>query len=90
MNPLRKLLAVTIALGAAVLAVAPAAAQGWNDDGWRERQDRGYDQGPYRREGYRHYGYEDDGVDTGITDIAICPPGYHLGRTPGLCWPNRH
>jgi hypothetical protein len=79
MTALRNVLA-TAALGV-VMAAAPAQAQGWRDDGyrhhWRDRSERHYDR-PYRN-------YD---VDAGVTDIAICPPGYRLGRSGRLCWPD--
>jgi hypothetical protein len=77
----------TLAFAAGALALsaaAPAFAQGWADpgyaSGWHDGQGRGYGPAPY--------GYSAYGVDTGVTDIAVCPPGYHLGRAPGLCWPD--
>ena len=83
--------AASAALGVAALAAGPAAAQGWyyNDGygpGWHSP---GGDWGPYR--GYNgpgpgYYGYPD--VNAGVTDFAICPDGYHLGRSGRLCWPD--
>jgi hypothetical protein len=83
MNRLRKFLAVaatSAALGVAAFAAVPAAAQGWADDGPPPGRD------PYQRPPpWGPYGYE---TDAGVMDIAICPPGYHLGRSGRLCWPN--
>jgi len=86
--------AASAALGVVAFAASPATAQGWyyNDGygpGWRSPDPRG-DSGPYRGydygPGYGYYGYP--GVDAGITDFAICPGGYHLGRSGRLCWPD--
>ena len=86
MSSLRKVAPVAVALAFAALTVVPAAAQDWRDDGYP----------PY---GYEHnwrsgawddrprYGY-DDGFDTGIREYAVCPAGYHLGRSGRLCWPD--
>jgi hypothetical protein len=81
MTAVCKVLAGAVALGV-VLAAAPASAQGWNDDGYRH----GWRDGPspYYEGGPRG----DYGVDAGVTDIAICPRGFHLGRSGRLCWPN--
>jgi hypothetical protein len=80
MTAFRNVLTAAAALGV-VIAAAPAQAQGWYDDGYnhhrRHHPERYYDR-PYR-------GYD---VDAGVTDIAICPPGYHLGRSGRLCWPD--
>ena len=74
--------AAATALGGAALA-SPASAQGWHGEsyGWRDHgwRDDGWRQRPYDN------GY---GVDAGETDIAICPQGYHLGRSARLCWPD--
>jgi hypothetical protein len=87
MAALRKILAGAAALGA-VLAAAPAGAQGWYGDGyrdhWRDRPAPIYEGMPYYGDPY----YGNYGVDAGVTDIAICPRGYHLGRSGRLCWPN--
>jgi hypothetical protein len=95
-NSLRKLLALAAALGMSALVAGPAIAQGWQDryydgpsPGWNDPYYRTQDWGPYGRDGYRPYADGDYGFDTGIRDIAVCPPGYHLGRSPGLCWPDR-
>jgi len=76
--------AAATALGAAALVSPPASAQGWygNGYGWR---DRGWRDDGWRDRHYGNYGY---GIDAGETDIAICPPGYHLGRSARLCWPD--
>ena len=82
MNALGKIIAVAVPLALGVtLAAEPASAQGWRDndyarDNWRYRDAPGYGWGsnPYY------------GVDAGVTDIAICPDGYHLGRSGRLCW----
>jgi len=84
MYALRKILsaAVPFALGVA-LAASPAAAQGWRDNGYAR------DDGRYRAP--PAYGWGADpyyGVDAGVTDIAICPSRYHLGRSGRLCWPD--
>ncbi len=94
MNATPKILAAA-ALGLTVLGASAASAQGWNDDGYGPggrqmpswaagardyNNNNGYDGGWRRGPGY--------GYDTGITDVAVCPPGYHLGRRPGLCWPD--
>ena len=34
------------------------------------------------------YGYGDPAWRSGASQIAICPPGYHLGRDARLCWPD--
>jgi hypothetical protein len=80
MTMLRKALAGAAALGV-VLAVAPAGAQGWRDDGYYD----GWRQRPPAYYGDRSWDY---GVNAGETDIAICPPRYHLGRSGRLCWPD--
>jgi hypothetical protein len=89
------------ALAVVAFAGGPAAAQQqgwWNTPpgpGWREPGWHGYP--PQHGYGYygpgNGYGYgwspdADYGVDTGVMDVAVCPPGYHLGRRPGLCWPD--
>jgi hypothetical protein len=75
------MIAAAATLGLAAFAAAPASAQGWYGygPGWHARD--GY--GPYGRWGDNNYG-----VDAGETDIAICPPRYHLGRDARLCWPD--
>jgi hypothetical protein len=91
------------ALAAAVLGAGPAAAQQqgwWNspNNGWRDNGPGWHGYPPQPGYGYygpgNGYGYQgednDYGVDTGVIDVAICPPGYHLGRRPGLCWPDRN
>lgn len=81
-------------LGLAVFAATPAAAfdspyddqrlaparQGWvdyNEDGYRGPN--GYD---------RPYGWDRPAYEVRSGAIAVCPPGYHLGQSGGLCWPN--
>ena len=80
--------------GLAALVVTPAAAfdspyydqrsapvnQGWVD----------YNDGAYRGpNGYdRPYGWDRPAYEVRSGAIAICPPGYHLGQSGGLCWPN--
>ncbi len=84
MTTLGKALPLAAALGLAALAAGPAAAQGWYGDGyygWRDHGWRGHRWGPPPPYGYYGYG-------AGETDIAICPPGYHLGRSARLCWPD--
>ncbi len=78
--------AVVATMGVAIIGAAPAAAQGWYDPDYPHAERQLHDGSYVRR---APWGYQDYGVDAGITDIAICPPGYHLGHTPGLCWPNR-
>jgi len=88
------LAAASAALGLGVLATTPASAfnspfddqrnvlshQGWVDyDEDAYQGPRGYDR-PY------DYDLPAYGVRSGA--IAICPPGYHLGRGGALCWPN--
>jgi hypothetical protein len=81
MTSLRKILFGAVALGV-VVAATPAGAQGWRDDGYR----RGWRDRPPADEGGRYR--NDYGVDAGVMDIAICPRGYHLGRSGRLCWPD--
>jgi hypothetical protein len=78
------LAAASAALGVTALAASPAVAQGWNNDGYR-RDWRDEDRGPYGRP---RFGYNNYDTDAGEMDIAICPPGYHLGRSARLCWPD--
>jgi len=84
MNMLRKIIAAAVPLALGVTLVAsPALAQGWPyygypHDDWRYRGAPAYGWGPNP-----YYG-----VDAGVTDIAVCPDGYHLGRSGRLCWPN--
>jgi hypothetical protein len=89
MTALRKLLAGAAALGV-VLAAAPAGAQGWYGDGyrhgWRDRPGWAYGGRPYGD--YEGGPYGNYGGDAGEMDIAICPPGYRLGRSARLCWPD--
>ena len=83
MMTLPKLAAVAAAsatLGLAALAPSPAAAQGWRYDGWHDRGWGGYER--------PRYGYNNYETDAGEIDIAICPRGYHLGRSGRLCWPD--
>lgn len=106
MNTVAKLIAAAAALGAGALAAAPAAAQGYYDNG-PGRANNGYDRhydrpAPYRGDrpvyGDDHPDYAYERPDDGDYDrpayvgqsgsIAICPPGYHLGRHGALCWPN--
>jgi hypothetical protein len=101
MNSLHKLVTVaaaSAALGIATLGTSPAAAQVWfgggYGPGWRGGYVQTYGWGPgpygpagYGPYGYGPYGYGDNWVSTGVTDIAICPPGYYLGRSGRLCWP---
>ena len=89
MNLLRTFAA--IAATSAALFAGPAMAQGWYGDpyapGWRGYA-QPYAYGPYGPGGYGPYGYNNYGVDAGVIDIAICPPGYHLGRHARACWPD--
>jgi len=84
MNALGKIIAAAVPLALGVtLAAAPAAAQGWRDYGYSRDDGRYREPPPYGWGGNPYYG-----VDAGVTDIAICPGGYHLGRSGRLCWPD--
>ncbi len=78
--------AVAAVLSAGTLVATSAVAQTWRDDGYYRGNAAPPAWGPYGRP---EYGYRDYGVDTGITDIAVCPPGYHIGHSGELRWPNR-
>jgi len=89
--------AASATLGVAALGATSASAQGWRDDGYgNSGQNPSWQAGardynsPWGA-GYGYNGYDGPGADydTGITDYAVCPPGYHLGHAPGVCWPNR-
>ncbi len=82
MNALRISFAAAL-LGAAAVGVSPAAAQAWYNHG------PGPYGGPYVNYNYGPaYDYNDPGYETGESLIAVCPPGYHLGRGARLCWPD--
>lgn len=88
MNILRKsaaIAAASAALGFAALSASPAAAQVWYGDGYGPR---GYEQAYGYGYGPGPYGYGGWDTDAGETDIAICPPTYHLGPNARLCWPD--
>jgi hypothetical protein len=65
---------------------------------WRPQDNYGYSYGyrpAYDDRGYGgptyddpYYGRVDPGVGYGVTEVAICPGGYHLGRSGRLCWPD--
>jgi len=43
---------------------------------------QGWNGGYYGNNGY------DDRAGAGISEVAVCPDGYHLGRNGRLCWPD--
>jgi hypothetical protein len=85
------LVAASAVLSLGALATTPAAAfdNGYDnrpDQGWRERGWAGYNDEDYGRP--RDYGYGRPGYEVHSGTVAICPPGYHLGRSGSLCWPD--
>jgi hypothetical protein len=87
------LAAASAALMLGALAATPAIAfdDGYDnapyvDQGWRQRGWVGYADEDYGRSG--PYGYDRPDYEVGSRTIAICPPGYSLGRRGTLCWPD--
>ncbi len=87
------LMAASAALGFTALAASPAAAfdDGYNrraytDQEWRQRGWVGYGDEDYGRGGA--YGYDRPDYNVRSSEVAICPPDYHLGRSGALCWPD--
>jgi len=88
-------------LGLGMISTTPAGAFEYgydnrpsNDSGWRDRNGAGYADEGYDRSD--EYGYDRPapqpygrpGYEVRSGSIAVCPPGYHLGRNGALCWPN--
>ena len=78
------------AFGLTVLAATPALAfdpiynSPYNSNNWSTY-------GAYAGPGYGYrpaWGWDDHAWRSGATQIAVCPPGYHLGRRARLCWPD--
>ena len=97
MSYARKCLLAAVTLGAiasAGLAATPAAAfDPVYNDGRRPYFGDDYGRFPYGNTGYgdRGYGYSRDwgsGYESGSVVIAVCPPGYRLGGSGNLCWPD--
>ena len=84
------LAAASAALSIGVLGATPALAfNSPYDDQRMALSHQGfvdYDQDVYDRPAPYVYDRPAYGVGSGV--IAICPPGYHLGRGRELCWPN--
>lgn len=93
-----KILLAAAALGLIALAASPAAAfdpiynspynsNNWTTYGVQVGPGWGWDNG-YRQRSAYGYGYGDPAWESGASQIAVCPPGYHLGRQARLCWPD--
>jgi hypothetical protein len=88
------LAAVSAAFGLGMVAITPAASFEDGYDGQQRQSDWvGYGENDYGRpEGYGYdrpaYGYDRPAYEVRSGAIALCPPGYHLGRSGALCWPN--
>lgn len=87
------LFAASAVLGLGILTATPAAAfdYGYNDRPWGQPHRHSHGWAGYGDEDYGDRGdqrYERPGYEVRSSEIAICPPRYHLGRGGELCWPN--